>query len=224
MLQRGLVCTLGAPVAVGLLALSARGNVVVGSSSNFNDGDQQGWTNGVANDPQVLPGGPGGASDPYLRVTSDGSGPGGKLTVFNNLETWTGRWLTAGITTVEMDLRNFDPQNRTLSIRMGFLASAGPGQGGWSTQAFSLPADGQWHRAVFTISQATMVSVNSPLDWTTAMESVSQLRIFHSVNPSATGVNINSSIGIDNIVALPAPGATVCLGAAGMLGLRRRRV
>ena len=203
---------------------SAQANIVIGSTSNFNSGDSGGWTNGQVADPVITLGGPGGPNDPYLRVTSDGSGSGGKLTVFNNTDAWTGLWLTAGVVRVEMDFRNFDPQGRTLSMRMGFLASAGQGQPGWCTDAFSLPADGQWHHAVFILSPSTMISVNSPLDWETAMQWVTQVRIFHSVTPSPVGTNFASSVGIDNIVAMPAPGAACVLMLGGsMAGTRRRR-
>jgi hypothetical protein len=69
-----------------------------------------------------------------------------------------------------------------------------------------------------------MVSVGSPWDWETAMQWVTQLRIFHSTTPSAVGTNFASSVGIDNIVALPAPGAAAGLALAGCLsGIRRRR-
>lgn len=202
---------------------AALGNIFIGSSVNFNNGDAGAWTNGIVADPAIMPGGPGGDSDMYLRVTSDGASQGGKLTIFNNSENWTGMWRAAGITRVEMDLRNFDPQGRTLSMRMGFLTSAGQGQPGWCTQAFSLPADGQWHHAVFLISPEAMVSVGSPWDWQTAMDWVTQVRIFHSVNPSPVGVNIASSVGIDNIIALPAPGSAALLGLCGLAGTRRRR-
>lgn len=216
-------CVYGVAVSVAACLCSpALAQIAIGSASDFNDGDLDGWINGQVADPVVLPGGPAGPDDPYLRVTSDGSGSGGKLTVFNNTAEWTGLWHSAGITQVEMDLRNFDPQGRTLSMRMGFLTSAGPGQPGWCTQAFSLPADGLWHHAVFTISQATMIPVGNPLDWTTAMEWVNQLRIFHSTNPSTTGVNIASSVGIDNIIALPSPGGAALLGLVGLTAVRRR--
>jgi hypothetical protein len=55
------------------------------------------------------------------------------------------------------------------------------------------------------------------------MQLVNQVRIFHSTNPSAVGVNFASSVGIDNIVALPAPGAAVLLSVGGIVALRRRR-
>lgn len=208
------------------LAAPAWADIAIGSTSNFNDFDNGGWNNGQAPDPTVVVGGPGGLHDPYLRVTSDGSGAGGKLTVFNNSGDWTGMWLSAGVIRVEMDLRNFDAQGRTLSMRMGFQATFGPGQPGWCTNAFSLVADGQWHHAVFILSPQTMVSVGSPFDWQTAMESVAVVRLFHSSTPSATGTNIVSSVGIDNIVAMPAPGAACLLalgGAAGMGAGRRRK-
>jgi hypothetical protein len=198
-------------------------DVSIGTTSNFNNNDIQGWTNGQVADPVIQLGGPAGPTDPFLRVTSDGSGSGGKLTVFNNNAEWTGLWVSGGITRVEMDFRNFDPQGRTLSMRMGFLASAGPGQPGWCTSAFSLPADGQWHHAVFTISEAAMTRVGNALDWETVMQLSTQIRIFHSVNPSTVGTNFASSVGIDNIVALPAPGAGALLALAGVAAGRRKR-
>jgi len=202
----------------GLLA-----DVVVGSASNFNGSDTQGWTNGFVDDPQVLPGGPGGAGDGYLRVTSDGSGSGGKLTVFNNDPQWTGNWLASGVTHVSMDFFNFDPQGRTLYMRMSFLMAAGPGQPAYCTPAFQVPADGQWHHAVWEISQSALQTAGSPLPYDIAMEGITQVRIFYSVNPSSVGTNFASSVGIDNVTALPAPGAgaalvLLCAGSA-----RRRR-
>ncbi len=215
-----------AVAAAGALtaACSASANIAIGSSSNFNNFDSGQWSNGVQTaDPAIMLGGPAGPNDPYLRVTSDGAGAGGKLTVFNNASEWTGLWLTAGITRVEMDFRNFDPQNRTLYMRLGFLTSAGQGQPGWCTNAFLVPADGQWHHAVFTITPETMTRVGNAYDWETAMQWVTQLRILHSITPSPVGTNFASSVGIDNIIALPLPGTLTALAPCGMLLLRRRR-
>ena len=213
-----------AVVAAACLPFAARADVFIGSTRNFNNGESGGWSNGLNPDPQILPGGPGGAYDLYMRMTSDGAGAGGKLTVFNNSPEWTGMWLTAGVIRVEMDFRNFDAQNRDLHMRLGFLTSGGQGQPGWCTNAFIVPADGQWHHAVFILSPQTMVSVGSPWDWETAMQWVTQLRLFHSVTPSAVGTNFSSTVGVDNIVALPAPGAAAGLLLAGCVaGARRRR-
>ncbi|HYD01091.1 MAG TPA: hypothetical protein VEB22_07680 [Phycisphaerales bacterium] len=213
-----------AAIAVCALPCSAAtADIVIGTTTNFNNGETGNWTNGAVADPVVLPGGPAGPTDPYLRVASDGGGAGGKLTVFNNDPQWTGLWLTAGITHVEMDFRNFDPQGRTLQMRMGFLVSAGQGQPGWCTAAFAVPADGQWHHAVFTISESTMTRVGNALDWQTAMQWVTQVRIFHSTNPSVVGTNIASSVGIDNIIALPTPTAAAALALTSLSALCRRR-
>ncbi|HZW06934.1 MAG TPA: hypothetical protein VFF65_07400 [Phycisphaerales bacterium] len=212
-----------AVAACALPCAASLAKIAIGTSNNFNNGETGNWSNGAVTDPIVLPGGPAAPTDPYLRVSSDGSGAGGKLTVFNNGDDWTGLWLTAGITHVEMDFRNFDPQGRTLHMRMGFLVSAGQGQPGWCTAAFAVPADGQWHHAVFTISEATMTRVGNAFDWETALQWVTQVRIFHSTNPSVVGTNFASSVGIDNIIALPGPGAAAVLLLGSAAALRRRR-
>lgn len=209
--------------ACAWLPVAASADVFIGSTSNFNNGDADGWSNGLNPDPELLPGGPAGPEDYYMRISSDGAGAGGKLTVFNNSPNWTGLWLTAGVVRVEMDLRNFDSQGRDLHMRLGFLVSGGQNQPGWCTNAFVVPADGQWHHAVFILSPQTMVSVGSPWDWETAMQWVTQLRLFHSVTPSSVGTNFASSVGVDNIRALPSPGAAVCLALAGGLAGSRRR-
>ncbi|MDP1662294.1 MAG: hypothetical protein Q8L55_10310 [Phycisphaerales bacterium] len=215
---------LAASAACVFPCMSGLADIAIGSSSNFNNFDADQWSNGVVTtDPVIMLGGPAGPSDPYLRVTSDGSGAGGKLTVFNNSSEWTGLWLTAGITRIEMDFRNFDPQNRTLYMRLGFLTSAGQGQPGWCTDAFLVPADGQWHRAVFTITPATMTRVGNAYDWETAMQWVTQLRILHSITPSPVGTNFTSSVGIDNIIALPVPGTLAAFSPGCLLLLRKRR-
>ena len=49
-------------------------------------------------------GGPAGAGDQYMRITSNGGfGAGSRLTVLNRTQ-WLGNYIAAGVTAVEMDL------------------------------------------------------------------------------------------------------------------------
>ncbi|MGH7133641.1 MAG: hypothetical protein ACREJO_17055 [Phycisphaerales bacterium] len=213
-----------AMVALGAAAGSASGQVSLGMWDNFNSGTTHDWINGgSAPDPDVISsGGPAGAGDGWMRMSSDGSGGGGKLTIFNNLD-WWGDYVTTGITRIEMDLMNLDPQNRTLNIRLGFRLSSNQNSPGWCTQAFNLVADGQWHHAVFTLSAATMTRIGGAPSWTESMMSVGEVRLSHSPSAGLTGPNITSAMGVDNIRALPTPGAAGVLMLGGLLTSRRRR-
>src|SRR3972149_6756512 len=77
---------------------------------NFQDGTLQGWGTGVTNpNPPVVvtDGGPTGAGDAYLRLTSNGSGQaGGRLVVFNTGQ-WTGNYTTSGVSHISMYMNNF---------------------------------------------------------------------------------------------------------------------
>lgn len=209
---------LAAPVS------SACGQVALGQTNNFQDGTSQNWVNGgPAIDPQIIPdGGPAGSGDAWMRIQSDGSGSGGKLSIFNNLD-WWGDYVGPGITRIEMDLRNLDPQGRTLNIRLGFRASSNQGSPGYCTAAVDVPANGQWVHAVFTLSPQTMTAIGGPQAWATHMANIGELRLFHSSSPSLTGVNITTALGVDNIRALPTPGAAAVLGLGAMVAGRRRR-
>ena len=203
---------------------SALGQVSLGMWDNFQNGATHDWINGgSAPDPANMPtGGPAGVGDGWLRMSSDGSGGGGKLTIFNNLA-WWGDYVTPGITRIEMDLINLDPQNRTLNIRLGFRLSSNQNSPGWCTQAFNLVADGQWHHAVFTLSEATMTRLGGAPSWTESMMNVGEVRLSHSPGASLIGVNISSAMGVDNIRALPTPGAAALLAMGGLAASRRRR-
>lgn len=197
--------------------------VVINQIDTFQDGTTQGWSIGLPPDPvNVETGGPLGTGDRFLRLTADGSSNGGRLTTFNQAQ-WRGDYIAAGVDAIEMDLRNFATQ--TLSIRIAFKQSASPGTPGFSsTVAFSLPADGQWHHAVFPINTMSMTRLGSTtLDLNTLLQNPIEMRILHSTSPSLSGNNIVAQLGIDNIRAIPAPGASLLPLGAMLVGARRRR-
>src|ERR1035437_6005064 len=71
---------------------------------NFQDGTTQNWTSGSLdpNQPVVLAGGFGGASDKFLRVVSSGStNAGGKIVFFNTIQ-WLGNYNSANIVNISM--------------------------------------------------------------------------------------------------------------------------
>lgn len=214
-------------VLVAVCAGASDAQVIrLGQVDTFGPDNTENWGNGgPAPSPQALTGGPGGSSDHYLRITSDGSGAGGKLTVFNRAQ-WVGSYLAEGVTAIEMDLRNFSAT--TLQIRLGFKQDSGFSAPGYSSATpFLLPNDGQWHRAVFPLVESAFTPIQAPGPFANVLSGMAlgEVRILHATTPSLTGSNITGGLGIDNIRAIPSPGAAgvLLLGGAGLMLRRRRR-
>jgi hypothetical protein len=194
---------------------------VAAQVNDFEGGTTQGWTNGIgAADPgNVNTGGPGGAGDNFLRVSArGGAGAGSRLTSFNRGSQWIGNYVTAGVTSVEMDLKNFGTS--TLVMRLGLQETAGTRYA--STVPFNLPADGLWHHAAFPLNATSLTRIGStPV--ATALTRVSELRIIHSAGADFMGDPIAASVGVDNIRAVPEPAGPVVLAIISLGILARRR-
>jgi hypothetical protein len=212
---------IAASIAFGLLlfAGSARA-IVVGQVDDFEDGTLQNWANGGA--PGVPPvlnintGGPAGANDNFMQVTSDGSGAGKFLTVFNRAQ-WLGDYVATGMTAIEMDLRNLG--SVSLNIRLAFKNSSGLGAPGYlSTTPFTLAAGSGWQHAIFLINPATMTAVGSPAAFNTFFAGgFDEMRIINELGTTnLTGDVVTAQLGVDNIHAIPEPNAAL-LTVAGLL-------
>ena len=202
---------------------SAGASIVNGQLDDFQDGTTQGWGSGGANPnppANIAGGGPAGAGDDYLQVTSTGGGgPGSKLIAFNSAQ-WAGNYTGNGVTSIELDLKNFGIN--PLSIRFTFN---GPGGAFSTTNAFSLPAGGAgapWMHAALQITAADLTAVGGT-DAAATLANVSELRLLHNDVPSFVGGTIDAQIGVDNIQAVPEPATLSLLALGGMALLRRRR-
>jgi hypothetical protein len=209
---------------LGLLsfAATARATPVNNQVNDFEAGTTQGWTNGGgATDPtNVTTGGPGGANDNFLRVSArGGSGAGSRLTSYNRASQWVGNYVTAGVTSVEMDLKNLG--TTPLVMRVGLQETGNTRY--VTTVPFNLPSDGLWHHAAFPLNPTSLTRIGSTAV-ATGLTRVSELRIIHSTAADFMGDPIASSFGVDNVRAVPEPGISCLVGscAAGLL-LRRRR-
>ncbi len=205
--------------AVLLFAGSARA-IVVGQIDDFEDDTLQGWANGGESGvPPVLnidTGGPAGAGDNFLQISSDGSGVGRFLTVFNRSQ-WLGDYVVAGVTAIEMDLKNLG--NVELTIRLGFKDGIGGSASGYLSQGFTLAVGGDWQHVVFLIDPANLVAVGSPSPFASFFsEGLQEVRIINEAGTSnLNGDAVVGQLGIDNIHAVPEPGTT-WLSIAALIG------
>ena len=198
---------------VGLLASAAVATPVANQVNTFQGANPAGWTNGgAAADPVVLTtGGPAGAGDGYLRVTATGGGgPGSHLVAFNVAPQWTGNFSTAGVNALSMDLKNFSTSPLSMRISLQETGST------WyvSNPAVALPADNAWHTVTFPLTPAGMTATNGATPLATGLTRVNEFRILDNPSADYRGAVISASFGVDNVRAVPEPGAALVLVAA----------
>ena len=199
----------------------SRSAVISGQIDNFQDGTTQNWTNGPAANPvNVASGGPAGAADRFLQISSGTFGGGSRLVSFNQSQ-WIGNYVTAGVTSIAMDLKNFTGSDESIRIalRSGTGGSTTPGYS--SAAAFTLPADNAWHHAVFSLSSNSLTAINSPAALNTFLASVADFRIVEAASSaSLLGDSGSFQVGVDNITAVPEPTAfLLCVSALSALVL-----
>ena len=166
--------------------------VTAGQTDNFEDGTTQFWAGpGTVNVPTS---GPAGANDNYLQVSSGSFGGGPRMLTFNQSQ-WLGDYLSAGVSSISMDLRNFGSSSIPvrIGIRENTINSVTPGYS--STTPFNLPADGLWHTAVFSLT--AMTPINSPQPLAADLANVADFRLLASVAPSLVGDLVNARIGVE---------------------------
>jgi len=123
-----------------------------------------------------------------------------------------------------MDLMNTGAATLTIRLSLRGATSSINAPGYVTTTGFSLPGDGLWHQAAFSLAAADLTPINGPAAPATFLTSVAESRVFHSPGANTTvGVNFNGSFSVDNIRALPEPGSAALLVLAGAGALRRRR-
>ena len=172
--------------------------IVLEQMDDFEDGTTQGWIHGVIspNPPVNIPtGGPLGAGDNYLEITSTGvDDVGGRLVAFN-ISQWLGDYLSAGVTEITMDVNNLGAVPLDLRV-----AIDGPGGRHSSSSANPLPVGSGWQTVVFSVTPASLTP-DGGFDLTATLSGISHLRILSSSVPTFHGDIITATLGVDNIVA-----------------------
>jgi hypothetical protein len=206
-----------------LLGVPAQG-AVVGQLDTFQDGTTDNWLTALLGSPNPNPpvniasGGPAGASDKYMLLTSNGTaGAGGRLAVINVAQ-WTGNYLTSGIDGITMDLNNFGGTD--LDLRLLFASGGPPTDIAVSSTAFHLVAGSGWQHAFFGVGLDSLTAIMGTTQ--NALSNATELRIFDNPAVDFPGPQVVASLGVDNINAVPEPGVAG-LVTAGLLLLAARR-
>jgi len=196
----------------------------------FQSGTTQGWFAGGGpgggNPPTpphvVATGGPLGAGDQYLVITADSpTGAGSHLVALNQAQ-WAGNYVTSGISSIAMDLKNLGATDLTIRLLFEDPMMGPPADEAVTTFGAFLPAGGNWTHVNFSILPSSLTpllgDVNALLSHTTVM------RIIDSPTPDEP-VGIIGALGVDNIQAqVPEPATLLLTGIAlAGLGLCRRR-
>jgi hypothetical protein len=176
--------------------------------------------------PHVVPtGGPTGAHDAFLQVTSSGGAGAGSRLVAMNASQWAGNYLTAGFATVEMDLRNFGASDLVIRLLFDDPIPGPPENIAVSNFGALLPAGGDWVHVAFAVSVSDFSALLG--DVASALSDATLLRLIHA--PSVGFADpVAGILGIDNISAgpVPRPGpfaapepSSLLLTAVGLLAL-----
>ena len=215
--------------ATMVLTATAAASPIIGQIDTFEDGGVAGWSVGgvhPAPPANVADGGPGGAGDNYLQLTSlGGQGPGSRLSAFNMAQ-WAGDYLAAGVTGITMDVRNDGPEEVVLRLLLaGPFGQFGPENAVVTEDSATLAPGSGWVRVRFSLLAADLMVLLGSAD--AALSQAQELRLFHNPTPLFTGPpssspTVTAQIGVDNIQAVPEPLTIGLLGLGVIGGLVRR--
>lgn len=194
-----LLSRLAAGAAV-LGAASFTPAITLGQIDTFQDGTVMSWSGGAA-PTNIATGGPAGAGDRFLRITaSTPGGPGSRIGTHNNAQ-WGGNFALAGVTVIEVDMRNEGAV--PLEMRLVLMGQAATQ---WvSNNANVLPPDNQWHRVTFLIMESQMTQTVGAETFQAVVGNLDRMMFRHDAGaPGNGGTQVTSQLGIDNIEALSA--------------------
>jgi hypothetical protein len=220
-----------ATFAAALLPAAAAAQVAVGHTDDFQDGTTQGWRVNIlgmgsshpAPPANIASGGPAGAGDRFLQLTSFGGpntespNPGSRLSALNVFGAWAGDYRAAGIPALAMDVKNFGPSDLFLRLVFEDPTPTGPPQNfAMSADPVVVRAGADWQRVLFPLVGPGALAPLFGSDLDLLMTRVTLLRLVHSETLEYPPSPVVARLGVDNITATPEP-ATAGLVAGGLL-------
>ncbi len=190
---------------------------------SFASGTLGGWGGGSA-PTLVSNGGPSGAFDAYVRISS-GAGGSPNLALTNSDVRWTGNYQSPIIIGMEAAMANFG--QTPVSMRWTFFNTNTNRYS--TTDVAVVPADGQWRTYQWLFSPYGffgLQQVQGTLPVEVGMTGVSQISLRHNVLPAPGGDAITASLGVDNIRVIPfipAGNTATIVALSGVVLLARRR-
>ncbi len=167
------------------------------------------WAGG-SNPTYTASGGPGGASDAFLMLTS---GAQNKLATYN-IDRWSGNYPAAGVTRVEADLRNYGATD--LFIRVVLHGTNGTR---WSSSTpFVLSSGGTWTHVGVDLLASNFILTQGTGTFAATIASLDRLMFRHEVMVSSSGSEITGQLGLDNIKAMGANDFTFALNKTQVAG------
>ena len=149
--------------------------------------------------------GPNGIGDTAMQITSSGGlGAGSQLVAFNTAQ-WDGNYISAGVISVTVDLKNTGTTDLTMR-----LAFRGPDPTTWfvTSLGFDLTAGSTWQQAQFSLAEADLTRVAGTQTYATTFGSVSEMRILDNPALDFRGAPVVATLLVDNITAVPEPSSS----------------
>jgi hypothetical protein len=207
-------------VCAAAIASTPAGAITPGQIDDFS-GSLQGWSDGGAspNPPELIgDDGPGGTGDSYMLLTSTGvQSAGGKLVVLNDQQ-WAGNYTAAGVTEIEMDLRNLGRTDLSMRLLFEDPTNGAPKNQAITTSAFVLPAGGDWTHVSFAVGASDLTALFGSA--TVVLSNTTQIRLYHGTALGYPGNPIAAKLGVDNIAAVPEPASwALMIAGLGLIGV-----
>lgn len=177
-------------------------------NDNFSDGMVANWIHPISNpdEPRVIAtGGPLGAGDQFLRVSSDADSgnPGSRLAMVNRSQ-WAGDYNAVGPAfTIQADVRNSGAGN--LSLRLGVQRSTGGQTRFVSTNAAVIAPSANWQTITFSLTNAEMTSAGGSQSLADVLSDVSEMRIISATTAVWAADEVVAQLDIDNIRVASVP-------------------
>jgi hypothetical protein len=196
------------------LAGSPAAAISLGQVDAFQSGTL-GW-GGRSSPTNVATGGPAGSGDAYLQIRATAFNLGA-----NNTTQWSGNYLSAGVTGLDLHLNNFGPSQ--VALRLSLF---GPGGTFTTTNEIVLSAGSGWQALHLGLGELDLTRTVGAGTLAETLAAVDTLLLRHDpdpISPSGEQNSVTATLGIDNITAVPEPasGLLLALGIAAVACGRR---